>query len=149
MPSTSTRAPIAIRLRGVKSNRDRLPFLPAIVLEHPDLRPEPALKHQVEVAIAVQIGRRKRATVLGDIQSADAGEVVIPAAAPDVEHVRLPSGEPKFFVDLLAQRVPSVLIRRLRLRGHRRGRRHFPPEETLEIGFRRVGEHSGGDENLR
>ena len=51
----------------------------ALVLEHPNLRPHPALQHDIEIAVAVDIGEGERAAVLGAVDAADTGEIVVAA----------------------------------------------------------------------
>ena len=46
------------------------------------LRTQPALQHDIEIAVAIDIGKRKRAAVFRHVEAAHAGEIVVASCPP-------------------------------------------------------------------
>ena len=90
---------IAVRFHAAQPESDRSACCAAVVLEDADLRAQAALEHQVEVAVAIEIGDGEGAAVVGEIEAADAGEVIVFAAAAHIEDVGLAAGLAVLFMN--------------------------------------------------
>ena len=131
--------PVAIGFRPAQPQRDRALAHAAVVAQHADLRPQAALQHDIQVAVAIDIGCGERAGVVGEVQPADAREVIefrcaaVRGRHSLVENVGLMAAPAVLLADELIDRVPAVFILRSRGLGHGRLSHHLPPEETVDV----------------
>ena len=101
---------VAIRFDAAQPERDRLARSAAVVLEDANLRAQPALEYEIQIAVAIEIGHGECAAIIREVEAAYAGEVIVAAAAPDVEDIRLASRLAVLFVNGVAERIPPVLV---------------------------------------
>ena len=145
---------IAIRFHTAQPQRNRAPAHSAIVAQDANLRPQAALQHDVQIAVAIDIGRRERTRVVREVDAADARKIEKPGGSAArrldsfVKHVRLAPAPTVILADELIDGVPTVLVFRGRAVGHRRFRHDLPPEETIQIFLRGIGHHARGNEDL-
>jgi hypothetical protein len=145
------RAPIAIGLDAAQAESERAARGPATISQDAHLRPQAAFQDDIEVAVVVDVRHREGARVVGEIESADTGEIVVSRRTAIgrlhalIEHIGLPAAPTVVFADELVKRVPAIFVCRRRRRRGRRFGHHLAPEEALQIAIRSIGEHACGD----
>ena len=124
---------IALRASEPHLERSRVRRL-EIVPEHAKLRCLSGRHHdEVLVAVAVDVERREGSSVLIEIESERARDLVEASVSVVAqEHVPLMAGDRSVNQQLI-HRAPGIVIRRAGRARERRTGDHLPPEESLEV----------------
>ena len=139
---------VAVGASALQFDHQGLAIPGRLVVEGPQLQPEPTLEHQVRTAIAAEVGHGESPAVSREIEPGDPGKIAVPAAAPSIEDVGLVAVPAKVLADHLIETVPACLVVR-HGRCVRSRLRHDPaPEKAAQVLVRRMRDHPGGHENL-
>ena len=122
---------VAIALRAPQPDRDRVADLAHRIPQDPDLRRIPALEHDLQPPVVVQIGQREAAAILGKVQPRRSGNLSErPVSVVREHHIPRIAMPCAIGTNQFVDRIPRPLVRRGRRSILRRIRHHLPPEKT-------------------
>src|SRR5665213_502702 len=101
---------VVVRLCASQLKHYDGPARGTLVLQCSNLRPEPALKYDVRISVAIEIGHCERAAVVRKIQARYPRRVRITPFAPGIKHVWLPAVPVMGSPEQLRNRIPGVFI---------------------------------------